>query len=108
MFIISIRAYCYVTMSFGLKNVGAIYQRCMKRFVHVIKSSRDGDLIKDLLETFDNLWNFNIKLNPDKCTFEVPSGKLLGFIILACSIETNPIKVKAILDMGPPRILRDA
>ena len=26
----------------------------------------------------------------------------------ACGIETNPMKVKAILDLGPPQALRDA
>ena len=63
---------------------------------------------QDLLETFNNLQKFKIKLNPEKCTFGVPSGKLLGYIVSARGIETNPMKVKAILDMGPPRALRDA
>jgi hypothetical protein len=30
-FITLFGTYCYVTMSFGLKNTGAIYQRCMLR-----------------------------------------------------------------------------
>ena len=68
-FITPIRAYCYVTMLFELKNAGATYQRCMKRCLHeqigrnteayvddiVIKSSKARDLIQDLSETFDNL-----------------------------------------------------
>jgi hypothetical protein len=33
-FITMIEAYCYVTMPFGLKNVGATYQRGMKRCLH--------------------------------------------------------------------------
>jgi hypothetical protein len=28
-FVTSFRIYCYVTMPFGLKNVGTTYQRCM-------------------------------------------------------------------------------
>jgi hypothetical protein len=51
---------------------------------------------------------FKIKFNLEKCTFGVPSGKLLGYIVSAREIEINPMKVKAILDMGPPRVLRDA
>jgi hypothetical protein len=38
----------------------------------VIKSRKSGSLISDLEETFKNLKCFNIKLNPEKCTFGVP------------------------------------
>ena len=44
----------------------------------VIKIRTKKDLIYDLAETFMSLRNFSIKLNPDKCTFSVPSEKLLG------------------------------
>jgi hypothetical protein len=121
-FITLIGAYCYVTMPFGLKNAGATYQRCMERCLHgqigrnaeayvddiIVKSSKARNLIQDLSEAFNNLQKFKIKLNPGKCTFGVPSSKLLGYIVLAHGIEINLIKVKAILDMGPPRALRDA
>ena len=48
-----------------------------------------------------------MKLNPDKCTFGVPSGKLLGFLISHRGIEANPEKIATILNMGPPTRLRD-
>jgi hypothetical protein len=38
----------------------------------VIKSRKSGSLISDLEETFNNLRWFNVKLNPEKCTFRVP------------------------------------
>ena len=41
-------------------------------------------------ETFTNLRRFNIKLNPEKCVFGVPKGKLLGFIVSAIT-NTGPI-----------------
>ena len=41
----------------------------------------------------------NIKLNPAKCVFGVPSGKLLGFLVSHCGIEANPDKIKAIEEM---------
>jgi hypothetical protein len=47
----------------------------------VVKTQKDEGLIFDLAETFDNLRKFKIKLNPEKCTFGVPSGKLLGYIV---------------------------
>jgi hypothetical protein len=37
--------------------------------------------IQDLRETFTNLRKVNIKLNPAKCIFGLPSGKLLGFLV---------------------------
>ena len=47
----------------------------------VIKTKEKSTLIDDLRETFANLRRFRMKLNPDKCTFGVPAGKLLGFLI---------------------------
>jgi hypothetical protein len=45
--------------------------------------------IEDLEETFANLRKVNIKLNPAKCAFGVPSGKLLGFLVSHRRIEAN-------------------
>ena len=48
-----------------------------------------------------------MKLNPLKCVFGVPSGKLLGFIVSHRGIEVNPEKIKAILDIKRPTCLKD-
>ena len=40
-----------------------------------------------------------MKLNPQKCSFGVSSGKFLGFIVNARGIEANPDKIKALIDM---------
>jgi hypothetical protein len=75
-------------MTFGLRNAGATYQRCMNschesqigRNVHVynddvvVKSTRQDDPVVDLAETFANLQCYQIKRNPLRCTFGVPSG----------------------------------
>jgi hypothetical protein len=95
MFIAPFAAYCYTTMSFGLKNAGATYQRaiqaCFKRQLDknveayvddvVVKTRNSSTLIDDLEETFASLRKYRWKLNLNKCVFSVPSGKLLGFII---------------------------
>jgi hypothetical protein len=47
----------------------------------VIKTGNHDDFIADLEETFNSLRKFRWKLNPIKCVFGIPSGKLLGFII---------------------------
>ena len=42
-------------------------------------------------------------MNPKKCVFGVPKGKLLGYIVFERGIETNPEKIAAISNMGPIR-----
>jgi hypothetical protein len=73
----------------------------------VIKTWEDERHISDLAETFDNLRKFKMKLNLEKCTFGVPSGKLLGYMISRRVIDPNPEKVSAITKMKPPESLHD-
>jgi hypothetical protein len=108
-------------MSFGLKNTGATYQRaiqaCFKRQLNknveayvddvVVKTRNSDTLIADLNETFASLQEYPWKLNPNKCVFGVPSGKLLGFIINHCGIEANPEKISAITNMRAPTCIKD-
>ena len=68
----------------------------------LVKSQDEGKHLDDLQETFDTLRQYNMKLNPSKCTFEVSSGKFLGFIVSHRGIEVNPDKIQAILNMEPP------
>jgi hypothetical protein len=104
-------------MPFGLKNAGATFQRLMRMALgaqmgsnaeayvaDIIVKTREGrTLIKDLEETFAILRKVNMKLNPAKCAFGVPLGKLLGFLVSHHGIEVNPDKVQAIEEMHPPR-----
>ena len=46
-------------------------------------------------------------LNPDKCIFGVPSGKLLGFLVSNRGIEANPEKIKAITSLAKPACITD-
>ncbi|KAF8666369.1 hypothetical protein HU200_053472 [Digitaria exilis] len=73
----------------------------------VVKTRNPEDLIADLTETFDNLRKWRWKLNPAKCVFGVPSGKLLGFIISERGIEANLEKIATIMNMEPPRTVKD-
>jgi ribonuclease HI len=51
---------------------------------------------------FNSLRRYRWKLNPEKCVFGVPVGKLLGFIISHRGIEANPEKIEAIMRMEAP------
>jgi hypothetical protein len=120
-FITPFGAYCYTTMSFGLKNAGATYQRaiqaCFKRQLNknveayvddvVVKTRNSSMLIDDLEETFASLREYRWKLNPNKCVFGVPSSKLLGFIIIHRGIEANPKKISAITSTKAPTCIKD-
>ncbi|XP_070044994.1 uncharacterized protein [Nicotiana tomentosiformis] len=43
---------------------------------------------------------YNLKLNPAKCAFGVPAGKLLEFVVSHRGIELDPSKIKAIQDFA--------
>jgi hypothetical protein len=73
----------------------------------VVKTREDEGLISDLAETFNNLRKFKMKLNHEKCTFGVPSEKLLGYMVSRRGIDPNPQKVLAITKMNPPESLHD-
>ena len=45
----------------------------------VVKSKKEKDHTADLEETFKVLRQYNIKINPTKCSFGVVSGKFLGY-----------------------------
>ena len=108
--------FCFNTMPFGLKNAGATYQcmiqTCLEKQISktveayvddvVIKTKHVKSLIDDLRLTFDNLRTYDIKLNPEKCVFSVPAGKLLGFIVSNRGIEANPAKIRALSQLATP------
>jgi hypothetical protein len=114
-------AFCYTTMPFGLKSAVATYQRGIQWCLHsqlrrnaeayvddvVMKTWEDEGLISDLAEAFDNQRKFKIKLNPKKCTFGVPFGRLLRYIVSRRGIDPNPEKVSAITKIKPPESLHD-
>ena len=72
----------------------------------VVKTKHVETLIDDLRITFDNLQAYDIKLNPEKCVFGVPAGKLLGFIVSGRGIEANPAKIRALSQLDIPKDLR--
>ena len=108
-------------MSFGLKNAGATYQRLMNKIFHnqigrnvevyidnmLVKTKNEANHLDDLEETFKTLRQYRMKLNPSKCVFGVSSGKFLGFMVSQRGIEANLDKIKAILEMAPPKKVKE-
>ena len=83
--------YCYRVMPFGLKNVGATYQRLMNRIFQkqigasmevylddmLVKSTTAELHITHLSKAFQILREYNMKLNLAKCAFRVSFRKFL-------------------------------
>ncbi|KAG7542873.1 Retrotransposon gag domain [Arabidopsis thaliana x Arabidopsis arenosa] len=113
--------YCYKVMPFGLKNAGATYQRLVNKMFHnhlgktmevyiddmLVKSLKKEDHVKHLEECFDILNKYQMKLNPAKCTFGVPCGEFLGYIVTERGIEANPNQINAFLNMPSPKNFKE-
>jgi hypothetical protein len=91
-------------MPFGLKNVGATYQRVVTAIFQDMMHKTMEDYVDDTLAKImqckthltdlgpilDRMEKFSLRLNPKKCAFGVTSGKLLGYIISTKGIEVDP------------------
>lgn len=64
------------------------------------------DHVGDIMVAFDIPDRARMKLNFEKYTFGVKARKFLDFMIFEKGIEANPEKIKAILDMQSPKIIK--
>jgi hypothetical protein len=113
--------YCYVVMSYGLKNALPTFVQAMSKTFGdlirdkvevyiddiVVKTKRGSTLVEVLTLVFDKLWATRTKLNPDKCVFGISAGKLLGFLVSYRGIEANPEKIRAIEAIRPLARVKD-
>jgi ribonuclease HI len=121
-FITTSGTYCYLRMPEGLKNAGESFSRMTTKVLHsqigrdvltyvddiIVKSMKQENHIADLQETFANFRQAGLKLNSEKCVFEVKNGKFLGCLVSTKEIEANPNKIEAILRMEPPNSKKGA
>ena len=109
--------YHYKVMPFNLKNAGSTYQRMMTRIFEpqlgksikiyvddmVVKSKVVSEHLGDLDNTFNVLRKHKLHLNASKYSFDVGSGKFLGYMVTHKGIEVYLDQIKAINDLKPPR-----
>lgn len=107
-------------MPFGLKNSGATFQRLMDRFRAGLKDvtafAYIDDLIvlstnferhvSDVIEVFDRLRKFSLRAKREKCVFACAQVRFLGHILTVDGIRADPQKISAVVDMKPPRNLK--
>jgi hypothetical protein len=112
-FITPFSTYCFIRMQEGLKNAGSTFSRLTKTvlesqvgrniFTYVddivvaIKSKEDH--LADRAETFANMRDARLRLNPEKCVFSVRQGKIQGYLVSHRGIKANPTKIQAIINM---------
>ena len=103
-------------LSFGLANGPAVFQRTMDRVLQgligrccymyiddiVIYSRNLGEHVQHLRLVLERLRHFGLKVKPSKCAFAKKEVQLLGYIVSAAGIRSNPEKTQAIASMQPP------
>ena len=56
----------------------------------VVKSNVVSEHVEDLENIFEILRRHKLHLNASKCSFDVGSGKFLGYMVTHRGIEVNP------------------
>ena len=121
-FMKKLSSYFYKVMPFGLKNVGATYQRLMDRVLSpmigwnvqayvddmVVTSHVKDQHVSDLEELYRTIAKYRLKLNPEKCVFGVEAGKFLGFLLTERRIEAKLEKCATIIAMRSPISVKEA
>jgi len=103
-------------MTFGLKNIGATYQRAMNYIFHeligkiveiyiddvVVKSKGYPEHLKDLRDTLEWARKRGLRMNSYKCAFGVSAGQFLGFIVHEKGTEVGQKSFEVISKTVPP------
>ena len=109
--------YKCVQMPFGLTNAPATFQRLMESCLGdlylqyciiylddiIVFSKTPEEHIDRLCSVFQKLDQAGLHLKPSKCEFFKKRVEYLGHIVSENGIETNPKKVKAIVDWPRPQ-----
>ena len=107
----------YAKMPFGLKIVGATFQRAMdmaftnEKDVFLVVylddltffSNSDEEHMYHLKTIFQKCRKYGVSLNPKKILFAMDEGKLLGHIISKDGIRIDPACVQAIQQIDLPQ-----
>lgn len=113
--------YQFNRMPFGLRNAPATFQRLMntvltgiqniKCFVYlddiVVFSDNLENHNKRLIEVFQRLSEYNLKIQPDKCEFLRKEVMYLGHLITDEGVKPDANKVKAVREFPVPKSPKD-
>jgi hypothetical protein len=111
----------WVVMTFGLKNVSAMYQEAMNLIFDdllrilmeiyidgmVVKSVVFEEHMTDLKLSLERMKKYGLWMKPLKYVFGVTSGRFLGFIVHEHDIQIDPKKIESIGEIGEPVCKKD-
>ncbi|GFS56454.1 retrovirus-related Pol polyprotein from transposon 297 [Trichonephila clavipes] len=120
-FVCPFGTYRYLRMPYGVRNAPAMFQRVMNSFCNgledilalpylddiIVSSETFEKHMFDLKAIFERLLLFKLKANREKCHFASSRVKYLGFWITQKGIEVDPEKVASILDIPPPKNVKE-
>jgi hypothetical protein len=120
-FITPFDTYCYMRMPKGLRNAGPTFCKMTKVALKdqvgrnvllyvddiVVARKKRASYISNLAETFTNMGEAKLKLNPEKCIFRVTRGRVLGCLVSTKGIEAILDKIKLILQMHPSQTRKE-
>jgi hypothetical protein len=114
-FITPFGTYCYMRMLEGLHNTSPTFSSTTKAALKdqvdrnvvsyiddiIVASKKKESYISDLVETFTNMCEANLKINSEKCVFGVTRGRVLGCLVSTNGIKASPDKIRAIIQIKP-------
>jgi hypothetical protein len=87
------------------EQVGRNIFTCVDDIVVARKKKRT--YISGLAETFTNMCEALLKMNPEKCVFRVKRGKMIRCLVSLKGIQANPDKITVIIQMKPLQTRKD-
>ena len=120
-FITPLGLYEFERLSFGMVNAPSTFQRLMEKCFQDMNLSElivflddvlvHGKTLEDMeertLKVLQRLRKYQLKLDPEKCTFGVREVRHLGFLISADGVKPDPEKVEALTTWPVPKTVRE-
>ena len=107
--------FCFKRMPFGISSAPEFFQREMEKILHglegvvcmmddvLVFGSTPAEHWDRLKKVLGKISASGMTLKKEKCEFARSEVKFMGHIISAAGIKPDPDKVKAILELEPPR-----